>query len=76
MVKEILTSINLLLINKDEREEEGERGLVGHLQPDIREPRRPEGVSIRPHHPKGTHPVRWQVLKTDRSSLLGFSPSG
>jgi hypothetical protein len=26
MVKEILTSINLLLINKDEREEEGGEG--------------------------------------------------
>jgi hypothetical protein len=53
MVKEILTSINLLLINKDEREEEGGGGLVGHLQPNSREPRRPEGVSLGPHHPTG-----------------------
>jgi hypothetical protein len=53
MVKEILISINLLLINKDEREEEGGGGLVGHLQPNSREPRRPEGVSLGPHHPTG-----------------------
>jgi hypothetical protein len=40
-------------VNMKKGRKEGRGGLAGHLQPNTREPRRPEGVILGPHHPKG-----------------------